>query len=146
MKNNAQWNYCWHVLWEHWGRQDANSGIKRYIVSVCASVCLEGARKEEIETCVWLEVRSEPLDECERVSLLVVCFVSAVLLFDALVSASHKRRFLLSLETEALAFLSLLRRIKILSPLPPSSPLSFLLCFAYLHFVSPCKPVYHWSV
>lgn len=40
------------------------------------------ARKEGIETCVWLRVRSEPLDECEGVSPLPVCFVSAVFLFS----------------------------------------------------------------
>lgn len=40
------------------------------------------ARKEGIETFVWLEVRSDPLDECGGVSLLPVTFISA-LLFDA---------------------------------------------------------------
>lgn len=47
----------------------------------------EQGRKEGTETFVWLEVRSNPLDECEGVSLLPVCFRSALLRVQAPPSA-----------------------------------------------------------
>lgn len=36
--------------------------------------------------------QAEPPDECEGVSLLPVCFVSASFLFDAALSVAHRRR------------------------------------------------------
>lgn len=76
------------------GRQDVKSGNEE-IDSICLCVSLSGrkrARKEGIETCAWLEIKSEALDECEGVSLLPVCFVSALLLSDALFSAARRHR------------------------------------------------------
>lgn len=105
MKNNERWNHCWCVLVfflllyplfffffflcveDLWGAlrpAGCESGNKE-IDCICLRVGLsrrKQARKEGIETCAWLRVRSEPLDECEGVSPLPVCFVSAVFLFS----------------------------------------------------------------
>lgn len=53
-------------LWRALRPTGCESGNEE-IDCICLCDCLSGrkrARKEGIETCVWLEIKSEPLDEC----------------------------------------------------------------------------------
>lgn len=82
---------CVEDLWGALRPAGCESGNKE-IDCICLRVGLsrrKQARKEGIETCVWLRVRSELLDECEGVSPLPVCFVSAVFLFSTPRSPPH---------------------------------------------------------
>lgn len=68
--------------------------VREWRDRLCLSVCLSARKetsKEGIETCAWLEIKSEPPDECEGVSLLPVCFSSALFLYHGLLLAAHRR-------------------------------------------------------